>query len=113
MEEKCSQVQSALAEFKAWQALSPKDALQELGTFQHALETAGSMTVDTKSCANLKTSISFTKPMSEVFACLENHGSRLEFPGPQGCVTTSQDNSVCNDCESTSTPPSKRKKISQ
>ncbi len=112
-EERSSQIQSALTEFKTWQDLSPKDALQELGTLKTTLETAASMAIDTKTLDNVHTTVSFIKPMSEVFASLENYRSHLEVTIPPQVCVESQSVSSGSQGKDIGTPPTKRKKLSQ
>lgn len=70
------------------------------------------MVIDTESVANPCSSISFIRPMSEVFSYLENHGNPLEITGPRSAL---QDNCAGSNGDGidNSVPPSKRKKLSQ
>lgn len=84
-----------------------------------ALEATMSMSIDTEASVPPQTSLSFTRPMSELFAAIESQG-RIDgdSSGSQGRLQNSFTVSSQSDLNErngidTHMPPNKRKKLAQ
>ena len=111
---KSSQVQETLASFKNWQSLSAKDALQKAVTLRSNLEATGSLAIDTRSPLGQCTTISFTRPLLDVFSAIGSQG-KLELTASQRSTENGPTDSQTDvNSGNIQMPPNKRrKKMSQ
>jgi len=89
-----------------WRSLEVKEALHQAAALKTTITNTESLGLDTKPPSLHKTSVSLTRPFSELFSAIENQRIELETHGATIGTSDSQATSV-----EAEMPPNKRKKL--
>ena len=109
VQDKCSQLESALKEYTSWQTLPPHEALSKVNTVRSSLQQASKATLNLDTPTKLS-NITFEMPNFNTLSSLEHLGRLKVETSTSAVCTLSNGSTKHGNLVGDDEPPAKRKK---